>query len=100
MLIVNKTQRLVTGVLSLDEPCDYCLKPLATYPLIVSDDATRAIYHVACALELATEILVDVFTFFSPPAPYPPLSMLTAPGTAVPVEEGAIHAVVNQHASD
>jgi len=36
----------------------------------MSDDAGRTVYHVACALELATDLLVDLYTFFSPPAPY------------------------------
>jgi hypothetical protein len=28
------------------------------------------VYHAACAIQLATDIMVDIFTFFSPPAPY------------------------------
>jgi hypothetical protein len=37
------------------------------------------VYHVTCALELATEIMVDLYTFFSPPAPYNRLFVLSAP---------------------
>jgi hypothetical protein len=33
--------------------------------------------HVTCALELATDLLVDLATFFHPPAPYPPFYVLT-----------------------
>ena len=70
MLIVNDTQRLLAGVVSLNDPCPYCSQPLATYPLIMSDDAAQTIYHAACTVELATDILVDLFTFLSPPSPY------------------------------
>ena len=47
-----------------------------------SDDADQTVYHVACAIELATEIMVDLFTFFSPPLPYQQLYVLTAPEAA------------------
>jgi len=50
----------------------------AAYPLILSDDAKLAVYHAACAIELATEIMVDLYTFFRPPAPYHQLYVLTA----------------------
>ncbi len=60
----------------------YCTKPLAAYPLIVSDEARLQVYHAACAAALATEVLVDLFTFFSPPAPYERLFVLTAPDAA------------------
>lgn len=36
----------------------------------MSDDADQTVYHAECAVELATDILVDLFTFLSPPAPY------------------------------
>ena len=36
----------------------------------MSDDAEQTVYHVAFAFQLATEILIDLFTFFSLPAPY------------------------------
>ena len=78
MLIVNDEQRLRAGIASLGKRCQYCSKALAAYPLILSDDAKLAVYHAACAVQLATEILVDVYTFFSPPAPYDRLFMLTA----------------------
>jgi hypothetical protein len=65
------------GVASLKEPCAYCTRPLATYPLIMCDDTPQMVYHVTCALELATDLLVDLATFFHPPAPYPPFSVLT-----------------------
>jgi len=70
MLIVNNDHRRLAGVLSLDERCKYCSKALAEYPLILIDDADQTVYHAACAVELATEIMVDLYTFFSPPAPY------------------------------
>jgi len=54
------------------------------YPLIMSDDADQTVYHVTCALELATESMVDLYTFFSPPAPYNRLFVLTAPEAASP----------------
>lgn len=84
MLIVNDNQRLLAGVVSLNEPCAYCSQPLRSYPLIMSDDAAQTVYHAACAVELATDILVDLFTFFSPPAPSQPFFVLWAPGAVVP----------------
>ncbi len=82
MLIVNDDHRRLAGVLSLEERCKYCSKAFAGYPLIQSDDADQTVYHVVCAIELATEIMVDLFTFFSPPAPYNRLFVLTTSGTA------------------
>jgi hypothetical protein len=82
MLIVNDNQRLLAGVVSLNEPCQYCSQPLRSYPLIMSDDAAQTAYHAACAVELATEILVDLFTFLSPPAPYQPFFVLWTPDAA------------------
>jgi hypothetical protein len=78
MLIVNDEHRLRAGIASLSKRCSYCSKALAAYPLILSDDAGLAVYHAACAAELATEILVDLYTFFCPPAPYHQLFVLTA----------------------
>ncbi len=78
MLIVNDDHRIRAGVCSLDELCPYCGLAFAEYPLIMSDEAKPIVYHVACALQLATDILVDLFTFFSPPAPYAHLFTLTA----------------------
>ena len=85
MLIVNDTQRLLAGVVSLHEPCPYCSQPLTAYPLIMSDDAAQTVYHAACAVELATDILVDLFTFLSPPPPYERLFVLTSPDAAPPL---------------
>jgi hypothetical protein len=82
MLIVNDEQRLRAGIGSLSKRCQYCSKALAAYPLILSDDAKLAVYHAACAAALATEILVDLYTFLSPPVPYHPLFVLTAPQAA------------------
>src|SRR6266851_8946972 len=79
MLIVNADHLCLAGVASLEEPCCYCSRPLAAYPLIMSDERSQAVYHVTCALELATDLLVDLASFFHPPAPYPPLFVLTAP---------------------
>ena len=89
MLIVNDHQRLLAGVVSLEEQCKYCSKPLIAYPLILSDDAEQTIYHAACAVELATDILVDLFTFLSPPAPYERLFVLTVPDAA-PSQQTAV----------
>jgi len=85
MLIVNGNQLLLAGGVSLKEPCPYCCQPLRAYPLIMSDDAAQTVYHAACAVELATDILVDLFTFLSPPPPYERFFVLTAPD-AVPQE--------------
>ena len=79
MLIVNADHLCLAGVASLEERCPYCSRPLAAYPLIMADERSQAVYHVTCALELATDLLVDLATFFNPPAPYPPLFVLTAP---------------------
>jgi hypothetical protein len=79
MLIVNEDQLHIAGVDSLEEQCIYCSRPLAAYPLIQSDDAGQTVYHVTCALELASDLLADIFTFFRPPAPYLPLFVLTPP---------------------
>ncbi len=69
MLIVNDEQRLRAGIRSLSKRCSYGSKALAAYPLLLSDDATLSVYHAACAAALATEILVDLYPFFRPPAP-------------------------------
>ncbi len=84
MLIVNDNHRLLAGVVSLNEPCPYCSQPLRVYPLIMSDDAAQTVYHATCALELATDILVDLSTFFSPPAAFQPFFVLQTPDAAAP----------------
>ena len=86
MLIVNDDQLRLTGIVSLEERCTYCSKMLAAYPLIMSDDAKQTVYHATCALELATDIMVDLYTFFSPPAPYNRLYVLTAPQVTLDAE--------------
>ncbi len=53
MLIVTDDHRIRAGV------CPYCGLAFAAYPLIISDDPRQSVYHAACALELATDILVD-----------------------------------------
>ena len=82
MLIVNDEQLRSVGIKSLSKRCPYCSKALAAYPLILTDDAGLFVYHAACAAALATEILVDLYTFLSPPAPYHQLFVLTPPGAA------------------
>ena len=94
MLIVNDEQRLRAGVGSLSKRCQYCSKALAAYPLILSDDARLAVYHAACAAELATEILVDLYTFLSPPPPYHRLYVLTA-SEAAPTRDDTLREGVN-----
>jgi hypothetical protein len=84
MLIVNDNQRLLAGVVSLEERCKYCSQPLTAYPLIMSDDVDQTVYHAACAVELATDILVDLFTFLSPPPPYERFFVLTASDASPP----------------
>jgi len=85
MLIINDEQRLRAGIGSLSKRCPCCCKAEASYPLILSDEAGLAVYHAACAAQLATEILVDLYTFFRPPAPYHQLFVLTAqPSAPVP----------------
>jgi hypothetical protein len=90
MLIVNDEQRLRAGIGSLSKRCSYCSKALAAYPLILSDEAKLVVYHAACAAALATDILADLYTFLSPPAPYSRLFVLTvsdaAPSHEIPVE--------------
>jgi len=71
MLIVNDAHLCLAGRSSLEERCHYCKKPLAAYPLVMSNDAKQTVYHVTCALELATDLLVDLATFFHPPPLYP-----------------------------
>ncbi len=107
MLIVNNDQLCRASIVSLEERCHYCSKTLAAYPLIMSDDAKQTVYHVTCALELATDLMVDLYTFFSPPAPYPQLFVLTAPeavSSSMPHSErvqteGVAHAV-NEYRSN
>ena len=82
MLILNDEHRLRAGIASLSKRCSYCGLALAAYPLILSEDAKLAVYHAACAAALASEILIDLYTFFRPPAPSHPLYVLTAPHLA------------------
>lgn len=79
MLILNDNHRLRAGVASMIEQCPYCAHPFNEYPLIMSDNTQQTVFHVACAIELATEIMVDLYTFFSPPVPYTRLFVLSAP---------------------
>ncbi|HVB72751.1 MAG TPA: hypothetical protein VNE38_04270 [Ktedonobacteraceae bacterium] len=107
MLIVNNNQLRRASIVNLEERCTYCSKTLATYPLIMGNDAKQTVYHVTCALELATDLLVDLYTFFSPPAPYPQLFVLTASETVSRImphsekvqREGVTHAV-NEYPPD
>ena len=93
MLIFNDEQRLRAGIKSLSKRCSYCSKALAAYPLILSDDAGLAVYHAACAAALATEILVDLYTFFRPPVPYHHLFVLDPRQSADSCEEAGTYAV-------
>ena len=80
MLIVNDEHRLAAGIKSLSKRCSYCSKALKEYPLIMNDDAGFAVFHAACAAALATDIIVDLYTFFRPPAPYHHLFVLDPTG--------------------
>jgi len=79
MLIVNDDHRLRAGVCSLSELGPYCGLAFDDFPLVMSDDTSQTVYHVACALQLATNLLVDLYTFFSPPASCGRLFTLTTP---------------------
>ena len=70
MLIFTDEQRERAGIKGLSKRCSHCHKPLLAYPLIVSDDAIFGVYHVECAVALATDILIDLSTFFHPGPPY------------------------------
>ena len=39
--------------------------PRLDYPLVMSDDAAGTVSHVACALELTTDLLVDLSPSFT-----------------------------------
>ena len=86
--------RLRAEVRSLDELCPSCCKPLREYPLLLCDEANPSVYHVPCALQLATEILVDLFTFFSPPAPFGRLFVLTAKPPESSPQSGGCDAII------
>ena len=76
MLIFTDEQRERAGIKSLSKRCPCCAQPLAAYPLSLSDDAGLQVYHAACAAQLATEILVDLYSFFRPGSPYQQLFVL------------------------
>jgi len=57
MLIVNDAHFALAGVASLEERCTYCTKPLAAYPLVLSDDTNQTVYHITCAIQLASDLL-------------------------------------------
>src|SRR5882762_6080447 len=83
----------------------YSDRHLAAYPLILSDDAGLFVYHAACAAALATEILVDLYTYFRPPEPYHQLFVLD-PIRAAPKHPAGreskelTHAMVNGYPPD
>jgi hypothetical protein len=79
MLIMSDKQRKTAGIESLNQRCTYCSKVLHAYPLIMGDDARQSVYHISCAVELATDILVDLTDFFCPPAPFDRIVMITTP---------------------
>jgi hypothetical protein len=88
MLIVTDEQLRSAGIRSLSKRCSYCRKPLSEYPLIMNDDAGLAVFHAACAAALATEIIVDLYSFFRPPAPYQHLFVLDPTQSANSCMEG------------
>ena len=91
MLIFTDEHLKQAGIKSLSKRCSYCSKPLSEYPLIMNDDAGFAVFHAACAAALAADIIVDLYTFFHPPAPYHHLFVLDPIGEHAP-GEGA-HAI-------
>ncbi len=93
MLIFTDEQLRSAGIKGLSKRCSYCSKALAAYPLVLSDDAGLAVFHAACAAALATEIIVDLYTFFRPPAPYQQLFVLDPRYEAVAHEKAGIYAV-------
>ncbi len=93
MLIINDDHLRRADVRSLDELCPSCRKPLREYPLLLSDEAEPSVYHAACALQLATEILVDLFTFFCPPTPFDRLFVLIAPPSEPSPQSGGCDAI-------
>ncbi len=82
MLIVNDEHRIAAGIKSLSKRCPYCRKPLSEYPLVMNDDIGLVVLHAACAAALATDIIVDLYTFFRPPVPFHQLFVLDVPQTA------------------
>jgi hypothetical protein len=79
MLIMSDKQRKAAGIECREQRCTYCSKVLHAYPLIMGDDARHSVYHITCAVELATDILVDLSDFFCPPAPFDRLVVITTP---------------------
>ena len=59
MLLLNDNHRLRAGMAGMTEQCLTVPHPFNEYPLIMSDNTQQTVYHVACAIELATEIMVD-----------------------------------------
>ena len=88
MLIVNDEHRIAAGVKSLSKRCSFCRKPLSAYPLIMNDDVGFHVFHAACAAALATDIIVDLSTFFHPPAPYHQFFVLTTQAGECNTEQG------------
>ncbi len=88
MLIVNDEHRIAAGVKSFSKHCSFCRKPLSAYPLIMNDDAGFHVFHAACAAALATDIIVDLSTFFHPPAPYHQFFVLTTQAGECNNEQG------------
>ncbi len=93
MLIFTDEHLRAAGIKSLSKRCSYCSKAKASYPLVLSDDAGLAVFHAACAATLATEIIVDLYTFFRPPAPYQHLFVLDPRQEAGTSEKAGIYAV-------
>jgi len=85
---VTDEHRKRAGIKSLSKRCSFCRKPLSAYPLIMNDDAGFHVFHAACAATLATDIIVDLSTFFHPPAPYHQFFVLTTGEAACNDEPG------------
>ena len=60
---------------------------------VVFHDAGFHVFHAACAAALATDIIVDLSTFFHPPAPYHQFFVLTTQAGECNNEQGGIDAI-------
>ena len=60
-----------------------------TSSFVLLGETLCTVYNAACTVELETSILVDLFTFLSPPAPYERVFVLTT-SDAAPSQQTAV----------